>query len=565
MEDDDDDDDLLGPKVGTKRLGTEPAREPTKEERVAALKVVIKKETPEEKEKRKRDKEAIRLSMLSEEERGKRARVEKELADSTAFLLAMDEEERRQREENTLHPDGSEKPATSKTWTASTAAKEDEANMQAADEERLDRADAALDLGAYYRERLFPVDAVVQYVTRNGRIPLRQCEFAVITQKDVFWRHRHFDKADSMRNWLAEVGPKRLEVGPWHMELSKVSMGKEPYARLPVQRYLAFDFDMCDFVPNDEKAEREGYVRKCRCRTRKNGTCSTGCWFYMKVGVQVLTYLLRNCFGAQEVLAIFSGNRGVHVMCLDEAFVELNSEQRRGVLARIKLFADPASGYYHPEHSPYIYEYIMRPAFYNHWMDGPLLIQESSTTLRMLVLCARLETAAQLPVMAVPVLVQLSSATSRDERLVAWHELCGVIGRGDGPTFERIFIHRAMFPRLDEAVTIKMDHCLKAPFVIHPSTRRCSVPIPNIDEWLPHMAPRASDLIPLPPDDRVPHWVQEKESRRCATTLAQYVQHLSAVMHRAYPPPMRDPLAPVDDQEYEYDEDAGMYDGGELL
>jgi len=64
------------------------------------------------------------------------------------------------------------------------------------------------------------------------------------------------------------------------------------------------------------------------------------------------------------------------------------------------------------------------------------------------------------------------------------------------------------------------------------------VPIPDLDKWLPHMAPRASELIPLPPDDKVPVWVQEKEARRCAMVLAEYVQHLSLVMHRAYPLPI---------------------------
>jgi len=428
---------LLGPKEGTKKLSTEPAREISKEQRVAALKVAVRYETPQEKEKRQREKEEIKLSLLSDEEKQKRARIEREVAENTAFLLAYEEEERRQLEINTLVPDGSEKPATSSTWKA-----EEEANVQAADEARADRADSVLDLGKYYRERLFPVDAVVQYATRNGRIPLRQCEFAVITQNDVFWRHRHFERTDGLRNWLADVGPKRLEIGPWHVQLSKVSMGKERYEMLPLQRYLAFDFDMCDFVPGDKDAEKEGYVRRCRCKLIKNGTCSYGCWFYMRVGVQVLTYLMRKCFGAEDVLAVFSGNRGVHVICLDEKFVKLTSEERRGVLERIKLFADPANGYQHPEHSPYIYEYLMRPAFYDNWLDGQVLVMENGTTLRMLVMCAGLEGAAQLPPETVSILVKMSNVKYREARIEAWHELCHVMGRGDGPYFERIFIHK---------------------------------------------------------------------------------------------------------------------------
>jgi|WetSurMetagenome_2_1015567.scaffolds.fasta_scaffold00074_15 DNA primase catalytic subunit len=538
---------LLGPRTTAKKLATEPAREPTKEQRVAALKVTVRRETEADKEKRKREKEEIKLSQMTDEERQKKARIEQELADTTAFLEALEAEERRQIEANTLVRDGSEKPATSSTYKA-----REEADLQAADEARADRSDAVLNLGTYFADKLFPVDAVVQYVTRNGRIPLRHTEFAVITQKDAFWRHRHFDRADSLRDWLADVAPKRqrtsfafavsltpfwnrLEIGPWHMELSKVSMGKTPYANLPVQRYLVFDLDMTDFEVGNRDSERDGYIRKCRCRTKKSGTCSYGCWFYMRVGVKVITYLMRKCFGAQEVIAIFSGNRGIHILCLDESFVALDSEHRKGIISRIKMFADPATGYHHDEFTPYIYEYLMKPEFYAHWLDGQCLIMESHTTLRMLVICTGLEGVAELPEQTIPILVRLSNAGSAPARVESWKELCEVLG---GPDFERRFIFKAMFPRLDEEVTTGMGHPLKAPFVIHPSTRRCSVPIPDLDKWLPHMAPRASELIPLPPDDKVPVWVQEKEARRCAMVLAEYVQHLSLVMHRAYPLPI---------------------------
>lgn len=543
---------ILGRRVTAKRLATEPAREITKDQRVAALKVTVRTETKEEKESRKREKEQRKLSALTEEERQKRARIEREVADTTAFLEALEAEEKRQIEANTLIPDGSEKPATSNTWKA-----QEEADLQAADEARADRADAVLNLGSYYTQRLFPVGAIVQYVTRNGRIPLRHCEFSVTTQKDSLWRHKHFDHADELQEFLAGLGPKRLEVGPWHMELSKVSMGKAPYAQLPVQRYLAFDVDMSDFEVGNAEAEREGYIRKCRCRIKKSGTCSYGCWFYMRVAVQVLTYLMRKCFGAEEVLAIYSGNRGVHVMCLDEKFVGLGEEQRKGILDRIRLFNDPAAKYHHDEFTPYIYEYIMKPAFYDNWIDGQLLIMESRTTLRMLLLCSGLETITQLPEEIIPALVRLSHASSRDEREAAWRYLCQLMGI---PDFERLFIFRAMYPRLDAAVTTDMGHLLKAPFVIHPLTRRCSVPIPDLDKWLPHMAPRASDLIPLPPDDKVPAWVQEKEARRCAMTLADYVQHLSTVMHRAYPLPVgvTEEENQGDDQGDDYGDDDDM-------
>jgi hypothetical protein len=105
-----------------------------------------------------------------------------------------------------------------------------------------------------------------------------------------------------------------------------------------------------------------------------------------------------------------------------------------------------------------------------------------------------------------------------------------------------------MFPRLDERVTTGMDHLLKSVFAVHPSTKRVSVPIPDIDTWQPHMAPRISEVVP-PLDAAAPDssnfWILEKVARERAMVLTPYIHHLQEVVQRAYPYKPRGIVAPT--------------------
>ena len=525
---------LLGGKSATNQknknagrgsIAYEPRPEPSKEARIQALGVQVVKREPVDKEKRRREKEELLHARLSKQEQDKKARIDKEIEDVTAFLAVIKQQEPTPPPPDDagylLVRDGSEKPAVSETWQGQEALE-----TVGADEARADQADAALAVSVYYAQDCMPVDAVVQLMTRNYRIPLEMCEFACFLPSGVMWRHRHFVDADKLRAWLIRFAPTRLEIGPWHTKLGSISTGGGiSYATLPVERYWVQDLDMEDF----SKDERQGYIRKCRCSTSKR-VCSYGCWFYVRVAVKVLTYIMRKVLGATEVLPIYSGNRGVHLMCLDQCFVALSAEQRLADMARIALFASPDT-YQHPEHTPYIYEFLLKEPFYNNFLDGQCLIRQVRDVTRMLLICARLDEPTQFPPACGGLLIELTTATGREARIDAWLRLCAEFG----PGFEMTFIFKAMFPRLDERVTTGMDHCIKSVFAVHPSTKRVSVPIPDIDVWLPHMAPRLSEVIPLPADDTVPEWAMARVAQQRAMVLTPYIQHLQQVVTRAYP------------------------------
>jgi len=59
------------------------------------------------------------------------------------------------------------------------------------------------------------------------------------------------------------------------------------------------------------------------------------------------------------------------------------------------------------------------------------------------------------------------------------------------------------------------------------------------------MAPRISEIVPPLRDDRIPDWMQERETAQRGLVLTPYVAHLQQVMNRAYPYQIRVMPAPA--------------------
>jgi DNA primase small subunit len=279
-------------------------------------------------------------------------------------------------------------------------------------------------------------------------------------------------------------------------------------------------------------------------------TCSTGCWFYMRVAVKVLTYLLRRCFGCKFIVPVFSGRRGVHVWCLDEVFLDYSVSDRVGLVERVELYSKP-SIYTHPEHTPYLFVYVLQDEFYAQYIGGRVLVLEVATMQVMLRCCGCSETA--FPDAVSEKIALLYQAENYDARLSVWRDVCSAVDmwRDWQPgTYEREVVFAVLFPRLDRKVTTELNHLIKSVFAIHPDTRRCSVPIPDIDTWRPDMAPRISEMVE-PPLTRQqqqqqmhrPEWQMQKEAEAREAVLTQYVTHFCRMVTEAYPYRVAAPLS----------------------
>ena len=96
-------------------------------------------------------------------------------------------------------------------------------------------------------------------------------------------------------------------------------------ALLPLLRELVFDIDMTDYDS----------IRTC-CTGA--GICKR-CWAFISAAVVVIDASIREHFGYQHLLWVYSGRRGIHLWISDREAMELTDEQRKAVVGWMTVVA----------------------------------------------------------------------------------------------------------------------------------------------------------------------------------------------------------------------------------
>lgn len=409
-----------------------------------------------------------------------------------------------------------------------------------------DARDKEVQVESYYAEDCFPVRSVMGFVTRNWRVPLKECELAFVVHGH-WWRNTRFETIDKLEAFIRKNRPSRIEIGG---------------IKRNTERFLVFDTDLEDapathaFISSSSiatplsgggggggaGAQLQGYIRNCECKGTRN-MCAKGCWFYMVAAVKCLTYIATNVFGAKYVFPVYSGRRGVHTWILDEKFVTKTSGEREAIVARIHALSKPHE-YNHPEYTAYILEYILSPMFDTHILKigpdncdgkGNLLACHETIELISRIVAEMRKMTTGFHNSREQEIIQSAACLAASDPRRAWSNLVSEFGS----VFRARVIFAMLFPRIDANVTTQMNHCIKAPFVVHPDTKRCSVPIPDIETWTPLRAPRLSHFV-LPPTNAKNKYgyrseQDEEESRQSRARLEVYIAHMSRMIEMAYP------------------------------
>jgi len=323
-------------------------------------------------------------------------------------------------------------------------------------------------------------------------------EFTFVLAGDVYCRYQSFRDADEYRAKVMAQQPHRMEIGAVYTHPPKNHHNVVKDAYKPVERELVFDIDMDDY---DD-------IRTC-CTGSK--LCKK-CWTFMRCAAKTLDRSLREDFGFQHLMFVYSGRRGMHCWVGDKTARQLQNSHRSAVAEYLNLVANGANrvraeirmGGCDEIHPSVAAAHKICENYFRDDPDGVLQGQEvlkgHLKHLPLILDCLQKE---EREVMS-KYLVEHPNASSSE----IWRELeaLEVIRIRDAKGFKEKLAAQLMlkeiviqftYPRLDINVSKQMNHLLKSPFVVHPKTGRVCVPIDlaNIDSFDPAKVPTIGSLV----------------------------------------------------------------------
>ncbi|KAL4539481.1 hypothetical protein Ndes2437B_g02147 [Nannochloris sp. 'desiccata'] len=349
---------------------------------------------------------------------------------------------------------------------------------------------------------LFPHQEMYKWLAygNDGKHPqsdatfFQRREFCFTLDGDIFVRYQSFRDCQEMQTAIRDRCPAKIDIGPvYNVDPQRRAAYAASKGFLPQERELVFDIDLTDY---DD-------VRTCG----KEGHICTKCWPLMAAAVAILDRGLREDFGFQHILFVYSGRRGVHAWICDERARKLTDEQRAAVANYFAVYKGQEKGVAKlatsmEDHPAIAKAYkILRRAFETKILPQQKLLTDPFHKEAIL---------AYLPSEPVRAEARLKWAAIGDgndddeeeedyenanrekwEALVRLVETeCAALIKAKDHRAARALekgikdiVFAYAYPRLDMEVSKKMNHLLKAPFCVHPKTGKVCVPIDPADAW----------------------------------------------------------------------------------
>uniref|UniRef100_A0A3Q0QPF2 DNA primase n=1 Tax=Amphilophus citrinellus TaxID=61819 RepID=A0A3Q0QPF2_AMPCI len=383
-------------------------------------------------------------------------------------------------------------------------------------------------LPLYYR-RLFPFSQYYRWLSYGGvqKNYFQNREFSFTLKDDIYVRYQSFSTQSELEKEMQKMNPYKIDVGAVYSHRPSQHNTVKSGTFQALEKELVFDIDMTDY---DD-------VRSC-CSAAD--ICSK-CWTLMTIAIRILDRALRDDFGFQHRLWVYSGRRGVHCWVCDEAARKLSVAARSAVTEYLSLvkggdetvkkvvLTEPI----HPFISnslDVVKEYFSRYAL----QDQDLMGNKESVD-KVLALVPE----------DILFLQEFEKEKKPEKR---WKLIMTEAKRKQGTTkkgqyFEKEIMLQYCYPRLDANVSKGVNHLLKSPFSVHPKTGRISVPIDvsELDKFDPFSVPTISLICeeldrPRPSEEKeTSEDAKEKEDEKDAaekrkirdykrTSLAKYIK-----------------------------------------
>lgn len=369
-----------------------------------------------------------------------------------------------------------------------------------------------------FYQRFYPHRLLFQWLNQ-GVTPstnFTHREFAFTLESGGYIRYQSFPNAEAFKEKLILLNPSRFEIGPVYTEDPQKRNMVKKEAFKPLRKELVFDIDLTDY---DD-------VRTC-CSDKK--ICQK-CWKFVTVAIKVVDTALRKDFGFKHILWVYSGRRGAHAWVCDKRALALD-DRRRKAIVEYALYTKKGSthsgyagsvtksGVLHPhlERSINILSsYFVEMLDEQDQWRVPENVDSLLTKLYDRVLVSKLR----------EVWGNGDSNLSRDEDINGknlsqrrWESIDTLATRYKDVNAKAIvnikkdIMLSSLYPRLDSEVSKHLNHLLKAPFCVHPSTGRICVPIDlhNLDDFDPLNVPVLNSLF-TELDNYAKNESQDKES-----------------------------------------------------
>eukprot|EP00798_Chlamydomonas_sp_ICE-L_P015169 gene15169-21241_t len=320
------------------------------------------------------------------------------------------------------------------------------------------------DLMRDYYGKLFPHQQMYKWLVYGNDSKHPQADGTFFNRRelcftldgDIFVRYQAFKDATDMAAAIIAKCPAKIDIGPVYTSNPQERL-KFGAAFQPVERELVFDIDLTDY---DDIIDRG----------------------------------LREDFGFQNILWVYSGRRGIHCWVCDPSARKLTDEQRASVVNYFAVYKGHenekarivmGSATMHP--SVEKAAKLLEPYWRKRILPEQQLLEDEGMRETML----RYLPSEELQDEVRTRWDELSSASSKQEiNLARWNVLVGCVERekasakskgGLVPFKLQKVVNEIIFafsyPRLDMEVSKKMNHLLKAPFCVHPKTGKVCVPL----------------------------------------------------------------------------------------
>ncbi|RQM30411.1 hypothetical protein B5M09_012796, partial [Aphanomyces astaci] len=188
------------------------------------------------------------------------------------------------------------------------------------------------ELLALYYDRLFPYEEMVHWlgydasVAKDASTPntlISRREFSFTLENDQYIRYKAFRNADELKSEMKRLMPHKIDIGAV-FSVSPMDKGKVDSSKfVPEERELVFDVDLTDYDDTRTCCQAAAICHKC--------------WQLMVAAVKVMDRGLREDFGFQHIMWVYSGRRGIHCWVSDTASRMLTNEARTAVVQYFTL------------------------------------------------------------------------------------------------------------------------------------------------------------------------------------------------------------------------------------